>query len=393
MSLADFKGNVPGGFADYRTFERTTNYTGTPITTNESYLRTARQRSNNTSSRLGLIPGTTTPWRASTSFARSILWCSPSHYRSADTETTNVLISSTAELVGNNPRVNEFWPLFNDSSTFPEYVSNDYNRAVTECLLKLGDSKGQMLASLATTRQLVDMLAGKFTLLGNALLAVKRGQWNRLPGLLGLKSSKRVAGDLLEWQYGWKPFAEDVYAIADLLSNREPEALMIQARRNIKGSHEYEVVDYGDMKRTWKRKTNYVTTCHLTARLSDNWSRRFSQFGMINPATLAWELVPWSFVVDWVLPVGNYFEAFTATAGLTFVDGYTSSRGQGEASITWGPHWWSRMSNSTGEHKIRRFGFRRDRLTDFPRPLPYVKSPFSSQHTTNALALLAQLRK
>jgi hypothetical protein len=34
----------------------------------------------------------------------------------------------------------------------------------------------------------------------------------------------------------------------------------------------------------------------------------WGSFGLLNPAAVAWELLPFSFVVDWFLPVGRYLE-------------------------------------------------------------------------------------
>lgn len=32
------------------------------------------------------------------------------------------------------------------------------------------------------------------------------------------------------------------------------------------------------------------------------------QLGLVDPATVVWELIPYSFVVDWFLPIGSYLE-------------------------------------------------------------------------------------
>jgi len=43
------------------------------------------------------------------------------------------------------------------------------------------------------------------------------------------------------------------------------------------------------------------------------------QAGLTNPALVAWELVPYSFVFDWVCSVGDWLTALTALNGLTIV--------------------------------------------------------------------------
>jgi hypothetical protein len=37
--------------------------------------------------------------------------------------------------------------------------------------------------------------------------------------------------------------------------------------------------------------------------------------GLINPAVVAWELVPFSFLVDWFIPVGKFLDSWTDQLG------------------------------------------------------------------------------
>lgn len=41
-------------------------------------------------------------------------------------------------------------------------------------------------------------------------------------------------------------------------------------------------------------------------------------YGVINPAAIAWELIPFSFVVDWFIGVGDYLNNYTALSGITW---------------------------------------------------------------------------
>jgi hypothetical protein len=62
-----------------------------------------------------------------------------------------------------------------------------------------------------------------------------------------------------------------------------------------------------------------------------------SQLGFVNPAAIAWELVPFSFVVDWFVNVGEFLNNFTDLWGLTVTDPYTSilCTGVGQFSGLW----------------------------------------------------------
>lgn len=403
MSLSDPEGNKPGNSVGYSPFTRI--YTNSEEPWRNTYeaaqeLRYARNRPGNRTSPLVTIPGTSTKWRAPTSWGRNVI-----KYKSTSM-TTNWIYSATrtdtrttqaSDYIGNNESVNEFLPMFPGGGfTRPEYEYNARAQAITECLLKIGEGKANLAESIATYKQTVNMLAQTSSDLFRALLAAKRGRWGEIPKHLGLNSSKDLSGRYLEWQYGWRPLAGDIHAIMEELRSKEPTAKMLSAKRVIPGNFQYERSRTGQDNRLIEEKiqSNFRTTCHLYGRMSDNWLRRATQFGLTNPASLAWELVPYSFVVDWVMPIGNVLEAFTAPAGLTFVGGYTSCQTQGKKTFTvTGPRFFPNIFGQDGSMEVERFGFRRDALEGWPMPLPYVKSPFSNTHTLNALALFRQLLK
>lgn len=398
MSLSDPDGNKPGGRNIYGkyTYERYLPSQG--LTRAEKTMQlAARNRSGNTTSVPILLAGTSTMWRKPTSFSRNIIKHTPtpySQYWVSGSHKGGYLHSMTSDIVGNNPKLHEFLPLFPSGGyTQPEYDYNDRARAITECLVKIGDGKANLAESLVTYKQTVDLLATTASSLFKLLLAVKRGQWGSLPKMFR-SPSQGGARKWLEWQYGWKPLCGDIHAIySELQSIGLPPALLITARRTIRGDLSYESVSSGFESRTlnWNTRSRYSTICSLTGKLQDAWLRRGTQFGLGNPAALGWELVPYSFVVDWVLPVGNVLQAFTAPAGLDFVSGYTSAHIEGHKVINISGPAVSVLTGGASTYTVDRFGFRRDPLLNWPLPLPYVKSPLSTPHTLNALALLRQL--
>lgn len=402
MSLTDPMGNKPGSHNEPNllTEKYTRGDNGQVFTGVINDVRYARNRPGNVSKPVRYLPGTSTPWRDPSSFSRNIIW----HYTHETSEDyhftspprTDTLDTYSSRFVGNNPALHEFLPLFPSGGyTAPEYDYNDYARCVTECSGKIADAKANLSEDLATYRQTVGSLAQNSSNLLNALLHAKRGQWGAIPKDLGI-TPKGLGGYLLQWRYGWKPLCADIHAIADSLGKMEPKAKLITARRTVKGSRQVDSSYRGDNNRLmdWSTKSDYYTKCQLTGQIRESWLRSANQWGAVNPLSLGWELVPWSFVVDWFMPIGNVLSALTATAGLDFVGGFTSCGIQGRKTINIGPPSpsWA-ITGSATTYEVDRFGFRRDALGGWPVPLPYVKSPFSQTHTENALALLLQLVK
>lgn len=61
--------------------------------------------------------------------------------------------------------------------------------------------------------------------------------------------------------------------------------------------------------------------------------RILSSVGLLNPAAIAWELVPLSFVFDWFYNIGDFLERQTADTGLTPLKAWETIDVRGTASM------------------------------------------------------------
>jgi hypothetical protein len=129
-------------------------------------------------------------------------------------------------------------------------------------------------------------------------------------------------------------------------------------------------------------------------KINSTLSNTLTQFGLANPLSLAWEILPYSFVVDWMLPIGPWLSNLDYTNGLSFDHGWINYKANDEvkgelvnySSVVdgWTRNWTN--GNSSGTAMV----FHRDALGDFPSPpLPRLKNPFSPIHVSEALSLLA----
>lgn len=76
-------------------------------------------------------------------------------------------------------------------------------------------------------------------------------------------------------------------------------------------------------------KQRFQTSYRARAVVTFNTFGRASAFSFGNPAQIAWELVPYSFVLDWVLPIGDYLSALDALTGCSDVIGSVSAKRKG----------------------------------------------------------------
>lgn len=277
--------------------------------------------------------------------------------------------------------------------------ANTLNRLNTEVLIKAGKRQVNYGESLGEARETVSMLAKSVSTAVKALLAAKRGQWSRVPEILGIPSRKIKDGSAfsqgwLAYNYGWKPFMSDIYDSWQLLQKgfalKEP--LVFSAVRNL--SDKINLVNSSNRDYLVRGEGETIATVKVFYRVSDASLNRLNQLGLINPLEIAWALQPYSFVVDWFLPVGNVLEALSARMGIDFVDGYYGVRRTSRAVVR------TSFTASTYVPEQREFqaqtdffSYERRPMASLPLPAAYLKSPLSTSHLTSAIALLSQLRR
>lgn len=275
---------------------------------------------------------------------------------------------------------------------------NTINRLNTEVMVKVGSKKASYGESLAESRQTVNHLAKTVRSLATAYSAARRGNWSAVARALEVPVKRAHVGRSassrwLEYQYAWLPLMGDAYDSYELLKHGlRKEAQIASSTRALK---DRVSIDDGpssgrNSTRGHSTRTDFIKVYY---RIADSDLSALHQLGLINPLSIAWELVPYSFVVDWFVPVGSVLEALTARFGVTFIDGYRGS--VVESDITVVPRYVNdavfRTTSCSQRTRTQVSSFSREKLSGFPYPAPYFKSPFSTTHLLSALALVRQL--
>lgn len=271
----------------------------------------------------------------------------------------------------------------------PSFDSNMLNETQTSCLLKIAAGKAQIGVGVAEGKQVYNMLANTSLSLLNAYRSARRGDLRGLVGALNLRPKKLLTGKSsaetwLEYQYGWRPLMSDIHSIYGVLGDTfDKVAMLVHSRSTRKHEHSNHTVFEHDNSYTVKEKC----LVRIDARVEVPRIRAMSQIGLINPLSIAWEVVPFSFVLDWFCPVGNVLEAASASSGLSFMGGSYSQTLEGSHTISRNLAWDSHYVEE-GLCLVDKFATRRSVLGDFPTPLPYFREkPFNTSRVANAAAL------
>jgi hypothetical protein len=118
------------------------------------------------------------------------------------------------------------------------------------------------------------------------------------------RASRDISENWLELQYGWLPLVSDVYDGAKSLA----QLFDVPLKKRIRARYKRDVSDYNTFAAGYTPGSNYaVLKGQYIAYISE--VNSVSLFGLTNPADLIWERLPWSFVVDWFIPIQDYLQA------------------------------------------------------------------------------------
>jgi len=283
-------------------------------------------------------------------------------------------------------------------SVFPAQLAN---RALQNVRLKVKDQSFNAAQAFAEREQTAQLVGGALRQVWRLYQDVRhaRGQraFDRMMSLIPSvdHDSKELSRAVLQFNYGVRPLAQDIFGACDALDKAHNGVWI-----NTYKSRVQEKYNLGRLRGTGSStalasgEVFYGAMARLDVVPGNNALKTAASLGLTNPASLAWELLPFSFVIDWAYPLGDYFSQFDALAGVE-VKGYSMScltkvrvkyNGRKPEGVDQTVNWDSYFRKT-----------RLDRTAGLSVPfatLPSVKDPFNSkQHVLNALALLGALKK
>lgn len=138
------------------------------------------------------------------------------------------------------------------------------------------------------------------------------GAVGRLGALLKSTDPKLWASAWLEGRYGWRVLYYDMrslYSALTELQNLQSEFYTARVGGNISSSFERTIEI--STPSVWSASFNIVHDVNVNIRASAISKIKFPVF-RTNVALTAWELIPFSFVIDWFLSVGTSIAALSA---------------------------------------------------------------------------------
>lgn len=272
-------------------------------------------------------------------------------------------------------------------------VSPSWTSLENKVRSKLRSDYMNLAQSMAEYRQTADLFGDIVT----AFIKIHKAYVKRDPRLLlpRGKWNKSTSSNWLKYQYGVLPLMSDMKGAVDVLYARTTRPLYVHGRVSSKTTaikeQEVNVSYLGTKVGTAYKYSQSLASQHIKYRAQFDVSHigsTLSRLGLTNPALLAWELIPFSFVADWFVNIGDCLQSLDNSfqiSGLTVIksmkvrSSVIASRKTGtwSGSGTYDEIVYSRTSPTALSLIVR----------------PQFDPSLSLTRIANSLALLVQLRK
>lgn len=252
---------------------------------------------------------------------------------------------------------------YSDLISGSDSISRDvaYNKAYDRFRAKVVNDNAQLGESLGERKKAVSMISDRALQLARFAKEMKRFRFQAAAEILGMqyeradgtkpkprkgtklrwrktpykgalpilkesnlrRNAKAFGSNFLEAHLGWEPLIGDIHSAGKILQGGVPPV---------------RVTTSASFERKWQtyssganQTVNY--RCKTSVRISASMFvsnpnlHLMDQLGLVNPASIAWELMPFSMLFDWVGNMGTFLRSFTDFWGVTLIDPFWTELG------------------------------------------------------------------
>lgn len=271
------------------------------------------------------------------------------------------------------------------------------DKVIQDCVMSLNSIQANILEDLAQTKQTVTMLWDIFRTIVELFILVKNRRWRGLAKRLKKKRPKDAAGAWLMFYYGIKPLVGTFTALCD---SQGPRYKTVKRRNRVSQPVDVDAFVTGPLSWVSEGSAYQRAECGMTIRVKmDSTLAYWSSLGLSDPSGGAtsldalvtlWAIAPYSFVLDWILPVERFLRTRSWTSGIDYQTGYVSKTLTCDGTVTG-----TNVMTGAGDHgslpkcKVGCMQFQRIAYNNYAPPSGlHLKDSLTSTQALNAVALI-----
>lgn len=231
------------------------------------------------------------------------------------------------------------YPLWPGSTRAVDLTTTCLNKARAKFVQNLGDS-AQIAANLAEGQQMCQMLELSLRRIGRSYSLLRRGKLLSAARALGLteddavvrryagtssrRISRKASAIFLEMHFGWIPIVNDIDSAINFLSNQQVAGTVRGSCSTVipwrytrtAGSLNNPLYFRGE------HSTKVIAKVQCDYKVTNPNLYLANRLGFINIASVVWEVIPFSFLVDWFTNVGQFVAQFGEFYGLSVYNAF-----------------------------------------------------------------------
>lgn len=207
--------------------------------------------------------------------------------------------------------------------------SQAYNRFVNRVK---GSETAQLALTVAEARQSLTMINSRVVGLLNAVSSFRRGNLEGgLRHLLGYsyrnfdkrrprwrsilrEGGSDISGIMLELKFGWLPMVNDIANAVETLQRRFPFQRITATGSDYSTHQSFTQIGFDKFSELGSVSVKTVIIADVSVSNPNLYLA--NTLGFVNPINVAWQLVPFSFVIDWFVPIGKFLANYTDLVGV-----------------------------------------------------------------------------
>ena len=203
-------------------------------------------------------------------------------------------------------------PVFPTSAFDSYWTSREESALLAKLLKKVNGHDFNVGVSLAEVDKLANTVVGTLQNLVYGLNDLSKLRFAQAARRFGAAPPRKdrvralqasdIPARFLEMRYAWEPTIKDCFAAAEAFEaiSSGPRQIYQRAGKRKNVSDTYNT-NYTVANREIQIRRSYLFEYYEEIAFA-------RQLGLVNPAAILWERLPWSFVFDWFIPIGNYLD-------------------------------------------------------------------------------------